>query len=319
LPLSWKSASISSGQYATFTFDYYISQNAANYPTVNFLANFENYGGGALSSGVAAPNSTRGIWQTITLTAGPTSSSGTQAMFLYPGGCSSSYLASSGYLLYKNPQVIFSSSSNDVQAFTSSSRSNTQVLSDLSPSNITITANSLTYNSNGTFSFTSASGDYISVPSGASTGNSSRSIFAWVKSTSSGTRCILSTGTAANSQAFNLVTYGSNRIGVMGYNYDYYPSTGSVSTNIFDGAWHYVGVTYDGTTLKTFVDAVQDNSTTMGSYSTTGSSAFIGKSNHAGAEAYWNGDIGAVQFYNRTLSLSEIQQNFNSTRSRYGR
>ena len=96
------SAAIPSGVYPTFTFDYYISPDAANFPTSDYLANFENYGGGAQGGGVGCPNYNKGVWQTVTFSGGLTSTSGTQAMFLYPGGCGSSYLASSGYILYKN-------------------------------------------------------------------------------------------------------------------------------------------------------------------------------------------------------------------------
>jgi len=149
----------------------------------------------------------------------------------------------------------------------------------------------------------------------AVSGNGARSIFCWVKSTTGG-RCIVSTGTANNSQAFNLVTYGSSKVGVMGYNYDFYPTTGA---NIFDGNWHFVGATYNGAgTLITYVDGIQDNISTGRTYSTTGQNNFIGKSNHVGSEFYWNGNIAQVSIYNRALTAQEIQQNYNATKSRFG-
>ena len=161
------------------------------------------------------------------------------------------------------------------------------------------------------------SNDFIDLTnkSVAISGNGARSIFCWVKSTTGG-RCIISTGTANNSQAFNLVTYGSSKVGVMGYNYDFYPTTGA---NVFDGNWHFVGATYDGAgTLITYVDGVQDNISTGRTYSTTGQNNFIGKSHHTGSDAYWNGNIAQTQIHNRALTASEIQQNFNANRGRFG-
>lgn len=114
------SSAITTGQYASFTFDYYVSPDAGGYPESNYLANFENYGGGAISAGQGAPNNLRGVWQTVTF-GGQASANGTQAMFLYPGGCGPR-LASSGFILYKNPQVIFSSISNEVQPYTKNAR-----------------------------------------------------------------------------------------------------------------------------------------------------------------------------------------------------
>ena len=155
--------------------------------------------------------------------------------------------------------------------------------------------------------------NYIAVNSVASSGNAARSVFAWIKTSTGG--CIFSSGTAATGQAFNLVTYGSNKIGVMGDNNDVYPSTGAV---IINNVWHYVGAVANGSgTIITYVDGVQDNTGTV-TYSTVGQNNFVGKSNHVGSEFYWNGSIANVQYYNRPLTASEVQQNFNATRGRYG-
>jgi hypothetical protein len=191
-------------------------------------------------------------------------------------------------------------------------RSNTQAIVDLTNNN-TITANSLTYNSDGTFSF-NGTANYATLSSTAISGNSARSVFAWVKTTTGG-RCIYSSGTASVGQAFNLVTYGSNKVGVMGFNTDFYPTTGA---NILDNVWHYVGAVADGAGgIKTYVDGNLDNSGSI-TYSTTGQNNFIGKSNHVGSEAYWNGSISLVHTYNRALSAAEVKQNFNALRGRYG-
>lgn len=308
------SVAIAAGVYPTFTFDYYISPDATSFPSTNYLANFENYGGGAQGGGASCPNSLTGVWQTVTFSGGLTGSTGTQAMFLYPGGCGGT-LAASGYILYKNPQVIFSATNSMVSPFTGpfGTRSNTSALIDVAQ-NYGITLNSLTYSTTNTFSFNGSS-DFMTLGAVASSGNAARSIFAWVKASSAGGRCIIATGTPATSQAFNLVTYGSNKIGVMGYNNDFYPSSGA---NIFDNVWHYVGAVANGSSgITTYVDGVQDNTGTI-TYATAGQSNYVGKSNHVGSESYWNGSIAGVQMYSVGLSATEVAQNFAAQRSIYG-
>jgi hypothetical protein len=144
-------------------------------------------------------------------------------------------------------------------------------------------------------------------------GNASRSMFAWVKTTYNGNQGFIATGTPAGSQAFILVKYGSY-VGVMGYNNDFYPSSGKA---IADGIWHYVGVTFDGANLRTYVDGVLDNTSGTITYTTTGQSNYVGRSNHAGNENFINGSMGNAQIYNRTLSATEVLQNYNATKGRF--
>lgn len=104
------SAAISAGQYVCYSVDYYISPDASDYPTNSSLVVLENYSGSALGGGTVVGASTvMGKWQTIKGYAGPTGGTGTQAMFLYPGGCSSTYMASRGFILMKNPMFEFRS------------------------------------------------------------------------------------------------------------------------------------------------------------------------------------------------------------------
>jgi hypothetical protein len=181
--------------------------------------------------------------------------------------------------------------------------------------------NGPTYN-NGTIVF-DGTNDFVdltypfSVPIAVS-GNAVRSMFAWVRTTSTGNQAFISTGTAASSQSFNLVKYGSY-IGVMGYNNDYYPSTGNAGILITDDVWHYIGVTFDGTNLRMYVDGILDNTSGTLTYSTTGQNNFIGKSSHTGNENYTNGSMGMVHVYNRALSGAEVLQNYNATKGRFGR
>jgi hypothetical protein len=121
-------APIPSGVYATFSVDYLVT-GATNYPSTNFLINFENYGGGALGGSAGVANSVQNVWQRATFTSGPTSSAGSQAMFLYPGGCGTR-LADSGTIYFRNPKVEWTNVDTGNSTF--SSTSNISIWYDLS-------------------------------------------------------------------------------------------------------------------------------------------------------------------------------------------
>lgn len=314
---------VPSGYTVTFSFDFYVSPGAGSYPVVDYLANIEN-GGNGLGAATGDPSPTiLGTWKRISMIASGTSNgSGFSRFLLYPGACgdgsSCCRLATSGYILYKNPQVELGSLSTAYipsGASTTGSRSVTGSFLDLI-SGYALNVSNAAYDASGQITYNGSSA-YVTLPSFSPfmLGNSPRSIFAWIKF-SGGSYCILSTGTAANSQAFNLVTYGGySKIGVMGYNNDFYPSSGAT---ISDNRWHYVGATFDGiNSLKTYVDGVLDNSGTL-TYTTIGQNNYIGKSNHGGNENYFNGSIGAIHMYNREMVANEILQNYNSAKGAYG-
>ena len=113
-------ATITAGQFPTFTFDYYLSPDVTSISDT-FMANFENQGSG-VSGSAALPNLQKGVWQTIQINGNAATSTSGVRMLLYPGGCSSSRLAATGYLLMRNPQVTFSSSSGRVLPFVAGAR-----------------------------------------------------------------------------------------------------------------------------------------------------------------------------------------------------
>lgn len=311
------SASIGSGQYATFVFDYYVSQDATSYPNTNFLANFENYGGSALGGSLAAPNSYKGIWQTVSFTSGPTGGTGTQAMFLYPGACGGD-LALSGYVLFKNPQCIFSSSSNDIAPFVNGTRSNTQSLLDLTGQNV-ITAQSLTYASDNTFSFNGTSNN-LTVPFNSSlfTFNSEQTILMWMKNQSP---------SSARRNPYNQAYAGAGTItheNDAGFNYYY--GTGGGDNSPYTSHYSPFSVTVGETamiaiTRNTSQTAWYKNGALGNTQSNPYGTVVTGSNNitiGAGYAGYFGGSIYALQLYNRALSPSEVQQNFNALRGRFG-
>jgi len=73
------------------------------------------------------------------------------------------------------------------------------------------------------------------------------------------------------------------------------------------GTWHQVAITFDGTTMRGYVDAALDASNTKaGNFSGLGDTVEFGNWN--GVSRYFPGSIECVRIYNRPLSLVEIQQ-----------
>ncbi len=157
-------------------------------------------------------------------------------------------------------------------------------------------------------------GDHVNLAGSeiAVQGNDDRTILAWVKTSNPGAQAIISTGTPAYNEAFNLVLGygGSGIVGVMGYSNDYYPSSGK---RVDDGKWHQVGVVYDGDgTVSTYVDGTMDNSGSR-TYSTSGQDNYIGKSHHNGFEFYFEGLIDEAAVYDYDLTAHEILERYNET------
>jgi hypothetical protein len=92
----------------------------------------------------------------------------------------------------------------------------------------------------------------------------------------------------------------------------------SYTGRLQDTNWHIFTAQWSssfGTRL--YIDNVLDISTANISYdSSISSTTSIGR--NPGFGEYWNGNVSFVQLYNRALTASEIAQNFNALRSRYG-
>lgn len=93
----------------------------------------------------------------------------------------------------------------------------------------------------------------------------------------------------------------------------YYPK----SVNIPYGTWGNFCVSYNGSNVSIYRNGVFE-----GSQATTGtvdfSNGFMLGNWNGGVGYMFNGSISVVSIYNRALSASDIQQNFNALRGRYG-
>ena len=83
------------------------------------------------------------------------------------------------------------------------------------------------------------------------------------------------------------------------------------------GNWYMGTMTFDNTTARLYLNGVQTGSTTSGGPVTLNStqSLTIGRRIQG---SYHDGNIAQVSIYNRALTASEISQNFNALRGRFG-
>jgi len=82
-------------------------------------------------------------------------------------------------------------------------------------------------------------------------------------------------------------------------------------------AWHHTVATYDGVTMKIYIDGVLSNSKSQsGTISTNTNSLTIGS--QPGYGEFYGGRVSGAKIYNRALTAAEVQQNFNALRGRFG-
>lgn len=109
---------------------------------------------------------------------------------------------------------------------------------------------------------------------------------------------------------------GANNV-VGGYDGTNQPLT---TASFGDGLWHYAAVVMKTNDYKIYVDG--QNQTLTWNLGTTGNwinnSVNVNYIGSTGVSSFLQGNISQTQIYNRALSASEVLQNFNATRARFG-
>ena len=192
----------------------------------------------------------------------------------------------------------------------------------------------------------SGQGLYISglnYVSGSSDAISNLTIESWIKCTSGGTgrtgdeRIILSFDRSA---VFRFgIGYDNANVGKPFFSFisnntqRNVGSSTSYTGDLRDDAWHQVSVTFDTSSVKFYIDGTLVHTSTasygtMGGHTETESPRYgwIGNGSEAETEGasstspnhLFYGFISKINYYYKTLSDSEIAQNFNASRGRYG-
>jgi hypothetical protein len=94
----------------------------------------------------------------------------------------------------------------------------------------------------------------------------------------------------------------------------------TVSSYISVNTWNHIVCTYSGGNKNIYVNnqlaAMQTGLT--GTISTNNSGFFVGAYNSASPSYFFNGRIAIIKVYNRALSSTEVAQNYNAQKSRFG-
>lgn len=300
------SVSIPSGKYVTFTFDYYVSPGTTIENTL--LANLENYGGSALGGNIFAPNNLTGVWQTVTTTFGPTGGSGTQAMFLYPGGCGPRF-GDTGYILYKNPQVEFLPHKTP---FVQTTRSATQGLLPL-VGNSTIDLTNMSFDSNAQMTF-DGTDDRIEFPAITLSGDFTISQVVTLQGTANGPMPIgggfYGNGSTYLGYVWFRNTANEIRLAVNGE----LTVVFSVDPTLWVNKTILYTIKRSGSTATLYINGAEIASGTVST-----NNFDIRTVGYSYSTAYASlGTIPVTRLYNRALSAEEVKQNFDFYDVRFG-
>jgi hypothetical protein len=194
-------------------------------------------------------------------------------------------------------------------------RTNNQAILDLTRKN-TITVDSLTYNSNDSFSFNGSS-NFISVPlTNIGVQRNTFSIETWVKFSDATANVIFN---AKGQGLYPRITFNSSNILVAQYR------PNGVTTSIGSSAislniWYHVVFAYSsitGSTLYVNGTLQSVNNTNLGTHDGgTSGNMLIGSDTNLGN--WGKGNIDVVKMYDKVLTTQEVQQNFEALRERYG-
>ena len=152
--------------------------------------------------------------------------------------------------------------------------------------------------------------DYLQTPdTGLPFGNAARTLDFWMQP-GFDARVPVIYGNFAPSDAFYVLINGSNAcIGQWGGGP---PGEPCGSTDVTDGNWHHVAMTYDGaSSVLLYVDGVLEASVTK-IYATTQTGKLYMGSTVEGSQEYYAGLVDEVEIFNRALSQTEIQAIYNA-------
>ena len=168
--------------------------------------------------------------------------------------------------------------------------------------------------------------DFVRVANSPALEPSTITVDAWVKSTAPGTfRYILSKG-ASGCLASSYALYTGDSGGLFFYVFngiDFPTLSPDAGIGIWDGNWHHVAGTFDGSTVRLYVDGseVGTGTTPVPSISiayglSPTNDLFLGRFNGTCPPELsflsFRGDVDEVEIYNRALSATEIRAIFNA-------
>ena len=157
------------------------------------------------------------------------------------------------------------------------------------------------------------SNDYIVSANNTNiTGTNPRTIMAWAWMGNVSTSVIARIGASADNQAFEMQINAGRLIM---HRYGGTPSFVSTSAIVSQNRWYHFAIAYDGTDHKFYVDGQYITAAGL-AITTPNSVLYVGYPVYSG-NGHMNGYVSQALLYNRELSVTEINQNYNATKGRY--
>jgi len=226
-----------------------------------------------------------------------------------------------GPVVPAGPSIVTNSLVFNVDAANTSSYSGTgNVWNDLSGSNNIKFYSSSSYNVNANPTFSTDGGGSLvttgifgkSINNSGITGSVARSMEAWVKFNSVAANAVISIGGQAGSQLYELMAYSNNLIE------HYWGNFTQSSTVLATNTWYHIVIIYDGTTNHyIYINGVQVGISATPTLNTSNTPIYIGPAVTTTWGAF-DGKIAALRIYNRALSSSDVTNNFNVLKIRFG-
>ncbi len=142
-------------------------------------------------------------------------------------------------------------------------------------------------------------------------------ISAWVKTTGF-TSGMIAAKHNTNVIGYRFVVFNAGKLGLVIRNATF--STGGVSANtpLNDGRWHFATLVRSGSTAMVYLDGALDGTFANAGANVSVSNPFvIGAVDYGSVAEFFNGSIDEVRVWNRSLSASEIQQQYYSNIAKY--
>ena len=226
-----------------------------------------------------------------------------------------------GPVVTAGPSIVTNSLVFNVDAANTSSYSGTgNVWNDLSGSNNIKFYSSSAYNVNANPTFSTDGGGSLvttgifgrSIANSGITGSVARSMEAWVKFNSVAGNAVISIGGQSASQLYELMAYSNNLIE------HYWGNFTQSSTVLATNTWYHIVIIYDGTTNHyIYINGVQVGISATPTLNTTNTPIYIGPAVTTTWGAF-DGKIAALRIYNRALTSSDVTNNFNVLKTRFG-
>jgi hypothetical protein len=163
--------------------------------------------------------------------------------------------------------------------------------------------------------------DYVLVPSSSSIKNSTNlSIDAWFYYSGTGNLAIIGKGTSDADEEYTLIVGSTSIYFDVGNGVGPYANP---SYSLSSNTWYHIAATHEriasSSTLKIYINGTfLNNSTNVPSSSVNSNSSSVTIGSRFTNTQFFNGRISEIRIYTKTLSSTEVLQNYNADKSRFG-